>query len=101
MNIPADLLQKFNGLKAGKVYYGELAKDGSPHAAVVVTIHNGMVNYFCFTSQGLTIKRYKEYDPSASLTLSEDESKNIFQNSSKTTYIYCGKSNWRNYGKHC
>lgn len=48
MNISVDLLQKFNSLKAGKVFYGELAKDGSTHAAVVVTIHNGMVNYYCF-----------------------------------------------------
>lgn len=63
MSISVDLLQKFNSLKAGKVFYGELAKDGSTHAAVVVTIHKGMVNYYCFTSQELTIKRYKQTDP--------------------------------------
>ena len=77
-----------------KVFYGEFAKDGSPHAAVVVTIHNGMVNYFCFTSQELTIKRYNQTDPLVSITLTEDEARNIFPNSTKTTYIYCGKSNW-------
>lgn len=94
MNIPVELLQKFQSLKAGKVFYGELAKDGSPHAAVVVTIHNEMVNYYCFTSQELTIKRYNQSDPLASVRLSEAEARNIFLDSSKTTYIYCGKSNW-------
>ena len=94
MNISVDLLQKFNSLKAGKVFYGELAKDGSTHAAVVVTIHNGMVNYYCFTSQELTIKRYKQTDPLASVKLTEMEARNIFPDSLKTTYIYCGKSNW-------
>ena len=94
MNIPVELLQKYNGLKAGKVFYGEFAKDGSPHAAVVVTIHDGMVNYFCFTSQKLTIKRYNQTDPLASITLTDEEARNIFPDSVKTTYIYCGKSNW-------
>ena len=94
MKIPVELLQKFQSLKAGKVFYGELAKDGSPHAAVVVTIHNGMVNYYCFTSQELTIKRYNQSDPLASVRLSEAEARSIFPDSSKTTYIYCGKSNW-------
>lgn len=94
MNIPVELLQKYNGLKAGKVFYGEFAKDGSPHAAVVVTIHDGMVNYFCFTSQKLTIKRYSQTDPLASITLTDDEARNIFPNSAKSTYIYCGRSNW-------
>lgn len=94
MNISVDLLQKFNSLKAGKVFYGELAKDGSTHAAVVVTIHDGMVNYYCFTSQELTIKRYKQTDPLASVKLTEMEARNIFPDSLKTTYIYCGKSNW-------
>ena len=94
MNISVDLLQKFNSLKAGKVFYGELAKDGSTHAAVVVTIHDGMVNYYCFTSQELTIKRYTQTDPLASVKLTEMEARNIFPDSSKSTYIYCGKSNW-------
>ena len=94
MNISVELLQKFNSLKAGKVFYGELAKDGSTHAAVVVTIHNGIVNYYCFTSQELTIKRYNQSDPLASVKLTEMEARNIFPDSLKTTYIYCGKSNW-------
>ena len=57
MNISPELLQKFNTLKAGKVYYGEFAKDSSEHAAIVVTVHNEIVHYFCFTSQELTVKR--------------------------------------------
>ena len=94
MNFPVELLQKYSGLKSGKVFYGEFAKDGSFHAAIVVTIHSGMVNYFCFTSQELTIKRYNHTDPLATITLTEDETRNIFPDSTKTTYIYCGKSNW-------
>lgn len=94
MNIPVELLHRFNALKAGKVFYGELARDGSPYAAVVVAIHNGMVHYYCFTSQELTIKRYNQTDPLASVTLSDEEARTVFTCSSKTTYIYCGKSNW-------
>ena len=51
MTVSPELLQKFNALKAGKVYYGEFARDSSDHAAVVVAISNKKVHYFCFTSQ--------------------------------------------------
>lgn len=93
MNISPDLIQKFDSLKSGKVYYGELAKDSSEHAAVVVSVFNGMVNYFCFTSQELTIKRYTDKDPKASVTLAREETNLFFPNSEKATYIYCGRSN--------
>lgn len=35
MQIAASIIEKFNLLKEGKVYYGEFAKDTSFHAAVV------------------------------------------------------------------
>ncbi len=94
MNISPELLQRFNCLKVGKVYYGDFAKDGSSHAAVVVTIHNGMVHYFCFTSQELTISRYVRKDPNAGIALSKAESDLFFAGSNKQTFIYCGRSNW-------
>ena len=94
MNISPELLQKFNTLKAGKVYYGEFAKDSSEHAAIVVTVHNEIVHYFCFTSQELTVKRYTQKDPLASVSLTKDESDLIFGAGSKQTYIYCGRNNW-------
>lgn len=73
MTISPELLQKFSTLKAGKVYYGEFAGDSSEHAAVVVTVHKGMVNYFCFTSQELTVKRYAQKEPLAAVTLTKTE----------------------------
>lgn len=94
MTISPELLQKFSTLKSGKVYYGEFAKDSSEHAAVVVSVHNGTVHYFCFTSQELTVKRYTQKDPLASVTLTKTEADLIFGEQSKQTFIYCGRSNW-------
>lgn len=93
MTISPELLQKFNMLKADKFYYGEFAKNSSEHAAVVVTVHNGTVHYFCFTSQELTVKRYSQKDPLAAVILNKSEFDLIFGGQSKQTYIYCGRSN--------
>ena len=46
MNIPVEILKTFNGLKSGKVYYGDLAKNNSSHAAVVVAVLDDVVHYF-------------------------------------------------------
>lgn len=94
MRISEELLQKFGSLRAGKVYYGEFARDESSHAAVIVTVHNSMVHYFCFTSQEITIKRYTKNDPLASVSLTSEESDLFFKASGKRTFIYCGRSNW-------
>lgn len=84
----------FECLKSGKVYYGDLAKNDSSHAAVVVTILNGVVHYFCFTSQQETVKRYVSKDPDAGVKLSDEERTLIFPESEKETFIYCGRANW-------
>ena len=99
MKISPELLAKFELLKAGKVYYGDFAKDSSSHAAVVVTIHNDFVNFFCFTSQTITIERFKQKDPKATLELTKQEADLFFPNSEKDTYIYCGRSNWGKYSQ--
>ncbi|MBQ6567368.1 MAG: hypothetical protein IJR93_08025 [Treponema sp.] len=94
MNISPELLKIFDSLKAGKVYYGDFARDGSSHAAVVISVYKGMVNYFCFTSQEQTIRRYLRNDPLAGVSLTEEESGLFFPNGGKQTFIYCGRSNW-------
>lgn len=94
MNIPVEILKTFNGLKSGKVYYGDLAKNNSSHAAVVVAVLDDVVHYFCFTSQQETVKRYVLKDPEAGIKLSDEERKIIFPESEKDTFIYCGRANW-------
>lgn len=94
MKIPEELLRSFEALKAGKVYYGEFARDESSHAAVVISIRDSVVHYFCFTSQELTIKRYARNDPLACVPLTREEADLFFKDSRKQTFIYCGRSNW-------
>lgn len=91
MNISPELLKIFDSLKAGKVYYGDFARDGSSHAAVVISVYKGMVNYFCFTSQEQTIRRYLRNDPLAGVSLTEEESGLFFRmEESRRSYIVVG-----------
>lgn len=95
MRIAVDILEKFNSLKEGKVYYGEFARDTSFHAAVVITMHNDRLNCYCISSSKSFIDSVSKYDEKAVVKLSDVLVGKIFSEQRKESWIYCGKANLR------
>lgn len=88
MQISSDILEKYNLLKEGKVYYGEFAKDSSFHAAVVITKYKDRLNCFCITSSKSYIDSVSKFDKSAVVKLPETLVEQIFMEQKKELYIF-------------
>ncbi|MBD5434638.1 MAG: hypothetical protein HDR35_10175 [Treponema sp.] len=93
MQIAVGILEKFNSLKEGKVYYGEFARDTSLHAAVVITMHNDRLNCYCISSSKSFIDSVSKYDEKAVVRVSDLLVDRIFSEQHKESWIYCGKAN--------
>lgn len=93
MQISSELLEKFNLLREGKVYYGEFTKDTSFHAAVVITMYNDRLNCFCITSSASYIKSVSKIDKAAVIPLPKELVSRIFIEQQKESWIYCGRAN--------
>ena len=93
MQIAPEILEKFNFLKEGKVYYGEFARDTSFHAAVVITMHDERLNCYCISSSKAYIESVSKFDKSAVVKVPETLVSQIFKEYQKDSWIYCGKAN--------
>lgn len=93
MTIDPSIIRKYYDIKSGSVYWGKLAKDKSPHVAVVICVKDNKVFYFCLTSSETFINFIKKNDKFAVVQLSPEEQKIYFNDNIKEhTFIYCGKS---------
>jgi len=95
MTITPELIQQFNLIRVGGVYYGAFAKDETDHAAIIAAIHDKDVHYFSITSSKDFIESRKLFDPNAVVELEEKETKLFFPDNPKHDWIYCGSANWQ------
>ena len=95
MIITPELIEQFNLIRVGGVYYGAFAKDESDHAAIIAAIHEETVHYFSITSSKDFIDSRKHFDPNAVVELLESETKLYFPENPKDDWIYCGSANWQ------
>lgn len=95
MQIPYNILLGNYSIEEGKVYFGNLALDGSPHCAIVAKVINGEVHYFCFTSREEKINIRRKNDPLAVLDIDDTVAKLLFPLDTKKTFLYCGRMNWQ------
>lgn len=91
MTITPELIEQFNLVRVGGVYYGAFAKDETDHAA----IHDDTVHYFSITSSKDFIDSRKVFDPKAVVELEAAETKLFFPDNPKDDWIYCGSANWQ------
>lgn len=94
MLVPENLIDKFGLVKKKNSYYGAFAKDGTDHVAIVVSIYNNTVHYFCITSSEDFINARLLSDPDAVVSLEMKETVIFFPNDTKKDWIYCGAMNW-------
>ena len=99
MQIAASIIEKFNLLKEGKVYYGEFAKDTSFHAAVVITMHKDRLNCFCISSSKTFIDSVLKFDGAAVVKVPDELVRKIFTEPRKGSWIYCGRANLKSMAK--
>ena len=95
MTITPELIEQFNLIRVGGVYYGAFAKDESDHAAIIAAIHEDTVHYFSITSSKDFIDSRKIFDSKAVVELEESETKLFFPDNPKDDWIYCGSANWQ------
>lgn len=95
MTITPELIEQFNLIRVGGVYYGAFAKDQSDHAAIVAAIYEDFVHYFSITSSKDFIDSRKVFDPKAVVELEEAETRLFFPDNPKDDWIYCGSANWQ------
>lgn len=95
MIITPELIEQFNLIRVGGVYYGAFAKDETDHAAIIAAIHEETVHYFSITSSKDFIDSRKHFDPNAVVELQESETKLFFPDNPKDDWIYCGSANWQ------
>lgn len=93
IKICPELLEKYESLKAGKVYYGEFAKDTSLHGGVVLSVVDGIVHVFCITSSERFIQSQRIYDPQSIVEVPSDIVNEVFSEQQKPSWVYCGKAN--------
>lgn len=95
MTITPELIEQFNLIRVGGVYYGAFAKDETDHAAIIAAIHENNVHYFSITSSKDFIESRKLFDSKAVVELEEKETELFFPDNPKHDWIYCGSANWQ------
>ncbi len=95
MTITPELIEQFNLIRVGGVYYGAFAKDETDHAAIIAAIHEDKVHYFSITSSKDFIDSRKIFDPNAVVELKKTETELFFPDNPKDDWIYCGSANWQ------
>ena len=76
----------------GEIYWGPFAKDRSMHMAIIACFIEDEVILFPISSRVNTLRRWLQTDSRGVIVLEENEQKSIFNESSATSFIYCGKA---------